>query len=59
MALAEKDAVVAQLFGAHGALMDFVDILNAAVQAVKAEFHADRSGALTANCPARRSRKRA
>ncbi len=44
MALAEKDAVLAQFLGAHGAPMDFVDIFNAAVKAVHAEFHFGRSG---------------
>jgi hypothetical protein len=39
MAFAEKNAVVAQLFGAPGALMDFADIFNPAVKTVQAEFH--------------------
>ena len=48
MALAEKNAVPAELFGAHGALVNLVDILNAAVKAVDAEFHFGCSGKLAA-----------
>ena len=39
MAFAEKDAVVAELFGALGAHMNLADGLYAAVDAVQAEFH--------------------
>ena len=38
MAFAEKDAVVTQFFGAHGALKYLVYVFDAAVNAVKAEF---------------------
>ena len=39
MAFAKKDAVIAQLFGAPGALVDLVDVFDAAVDAMQAEFH--------------------
>lgn len=39
MAFAEKNAVIAERFGALGALVNFVDILYATVDAVQAEFH--------------------
>jgi len=43
MALAEKDAIPTELFGAHGTSVNLVDIFNAAVQALDAEFHFGRS----------------
>ena len=51
MAFAEKDAIVPQLFDSLGAAMDFVDVFDAAVDAMQAEAHADsalfgRQGAL-------------
>ena len=39
MAFAEKDAVVAELFRSPSSLMDLVDVLDPAVDAVQAEFH--------------------
>jgi hypothetical protein len=39
MAFAEKNAVVAELFGALGAPVNLVDVFYAAVDAVQAEFH--------------------
>ena len=39
MAFAEKDAVVAQFFRSPSSLMDLVDVFDAAVDAVQAEFH--------------------
>jgi hypothetical protein len=51
MAFAEKDAVPTELFGAHGALVDLVDILDATVKAVNAEFHAGLIGSFTTRAP--------
>ena len=39
MTFAEKDAVVGELFSAPGALVDLVDVFDAAVDTVQAEFH--------------------
>lgn len=39
MALAEKDSVIAELFGPRGAAVYFVDIFDAPMDAVQAEFH--------------------
>ena len=39
MAFAEKDAVIAEFFGPHRAFVNLVDVSNAAVDAVQAEFH--------------------
>jgi hypothetical protein len=39
MAFAEKNAVVAELFGALGAAVNLVDVFDAAVEAVQAEFY--------------------
>ena len=45
MALAEKNAVIAELFGTFRAFVNFVDVFNAAVNAVQAKFHlAPRKG---------------
>jgi len=39
MAFAEKDAVVAEFFSSHRAFVNLVDVFNATVDAVQAEFH--------------------
>ena len=41
MTLAEKDAVITKLFSALSAPVDLVDIFDAAVDAVQAEFHSE------------------
>ena len=38
MAFAEKDAVVAEFFSSHRAFVNLVDVFNATVDAVQAEF---------------------
>src|SRR5437773_10577722 len=39
MVFAEKDAVVAEFFSPHRAFVNLVDVFNATVDAVQAEFH--------------------
>jgi hypothetical protein len=39
MALAQENPVVAEFFGAFGALVNFVDVLDTAVKAMQAELH--------------------
>ena len=40
MAFTEKDAIIAQLFRSLGAPVDFIDVFDATMDAVKTEAHA-------------------